>query len=734
MMELKQFQEDAVTSLVKRYNQQKDGSRDNYIVFKSPTGSGKTIMMGEFLRRIITNNDDGNTCFIWVAPRDLHNQSKAKIGRYLKDYAYSVLDKDSLTAAPFAPNDLFFFNWEGGIKKKDGVWDNILVRENETEVNLQDIMGKTRDDNRNVVIIVDESHHGFYAPRTQEFIDEIIHPNTVIMVSATPKGMPEGANSMNKVDVKFEDVVASGLIKKDVIINAGLENVTSNTTTDAILEASLSKQKELKKLNPVANPLVLVQLPNEKDKMSELDTTVKESVEQYLRERDITYDNGKLGVWLSGEKKNLDSISDFNSDVQVLIFKQAIALGWDCPRASVMAMFRENKSEAFQIQTVGRVMRMPEAKHYADDRLNSAYVYTALDQISISGDSESEKGYFNYHTMRITDIARNNNVSLPSVYLNRTDFHDFTSEHFKPILARRLLEYFDIDGTEMQDEARRKIENKLKVADADLQQGIVVNVIIKNLEEYDGTTSDVEQIKKGASHGEIEYVFEQAVRSWCLPYGVERSKAKIKNALYKVFNMGGITEKEVKRLIVCSTDNYDEMHNIVQKAKDEYEPIRKEVDGNKRERTENVFSVPTSDEVNESYERGNFTKYALTPCYVKYDSTQEREFAAHVDGLDSVVWWYKNGAKYGKYLGISYMDNDGNEQVFYPDFIIKTTEKVWVVDTKSGFTLNEAIDNGKAKGLDKWLKVNHCSGGIITKTIVWEVYDCVSEDWVELKI
>ena len=45
-----------------------------------------------------------------------------------------------------------------------------------------------------------------------------------------------------------------------------------------------------------------------------------------------------------------------------MIFKQAIALGWDCPRASHHVLFRQWKEETlvFSLQTLGRIMRMPE--------------------------------------------------------------------------------------------------------------------------------------------------------------------------------------------------------------------------------------------------------------------------------------------------------------------------------------------------------------------------------------
>jgi type III restriction enzyme len=47
-------------------------------------------------------------------------------------------------------------------------------------------------------------------------------------------------------------------------------------------------------------------------------------------------------------------------------------------------MFREIKSITFEIQTVGRIMRMPELKYYKNENLNKAYVYTNFGDINIS--------------------------------------------------------------------------------------------------------------------------------------------------------------------------------------------------------------------------------------------------------------------------------------------------------------------------------------------------------------
>lgn len=117
------------------------------------------------------------------------------------------------------------------------------------------------------------------------------------------------------------------------------------------------------------NPLIVVQLPNKSD-------VLLESIETYLFSQGITYENNQLAVWLSDKKQNLESISENNAESIVVIIKQAIATGWDCPRAHILVKLRDNMNETFEIQTIGRIRRMLEAKHYEDDLLDCYYLYT----------------------------------------------------------------------------------------------------------------------------------------------------------------------------------------------------------------------------------------------------------------------------------------------------------------------------------------------------------------------
>ena len=101
-----------------------------------------------------------------------------------------------------------------------------------------------------------------------------------------------------------------------------------------------------------------------------------ESVENYFESKGITYENNLLAVWLSDKKQNLEDIEEPDAQPIAVIIKQAVATGWDCPRAHILVKLRDNMSETFEIQTIGRIRRMPEATHYGSDLLDCCYLYT----------------------------------------------------------------------------------------------------------------------------------------------------------------------------------------------------------------------------------------------------------------------------------------------------------------------------------------------------------------------
>ena len=99
------------------------------------------------------------------------------------------------------------------------------------------------------------------------------------------------------------------------------------------------------------------------------------------------------------------------------MFKQAIALGWDCPRASILMIFRESKSFTFTIQTIGRIMRMPELRYYTNEsELNKGFIFTNLLNIMITEDYA--KDYLSlYESKRRSELYRN--IDVKSIYIKK---------------------------------------------------------------------------------------------------------------------------------------------------------------------------------------------------------------------------------------------------------------------------------------------------------------------------
>ena len=278
------------------------------------------------------------------------------------------------------------------------------------------------------------------------------------------------------IEVKFDEVVAEGMIKKEIIINEEFENlkIDDRSSDEIVIETALKKQEELVKLYKEAkveiNPLVLIQLPSQQQATSVLDKQKLETVQDILKDRhNITFANKKLAIWLSEDKQNLIGIEDIDNKVEVLIFKQAIALGWDCPRAQILVMFKEIKSVIFEIQTVGRIMRMPEAIHYDSEILNRAYIYTNLSEISIKQDSIDKKYFYKNIAHRKPEYK---NLDIPSIYLQRIDYGDLTLS-FRKLFMEEANKYFGIKEGDIFNTAYDKVKTKLDLDEKSLKNQLL---------------------------------------------------------------------------------------------------------------------------------------------------------------------------------------------------------------------------------------------------------------------
>ena len=322
--------------------------------------------------------------FIWLTVRKLHDQSKDKLERYYeRDRILTCSYFEDLEDRRIGENEILFINWDS-INKKD---INIYVKENEQDNNLNSIVNNTKEEDRVLVLIIDERlHHTASSEKSKELI-EIISPKITIEVSATPHLKDSGSAI---VKVPLTEVKDEEMIKTEISVNPEFLDlkIGAKSADELVIEQALKKRKELNEMYKIEgsniNPLILVQLPDKKEGL--LDK--KEEIVNTLKKFNVSEENGKLAVWFSEDKSDtLPNIEKNDNEVEVLMFKQAIALGWDCPRASILVIFRESKSFTFTIQTIGRIMRMPELRYYTNEsELNKGFIFTNLLNIMITED------------------------------------------------------------------------------------------------------------------------------------------------------------------------------------------------------------------------------------------------------------------------------------------------------------------------------------------------------------
>lgn len=756
MFALKPFQEKAVSVIKNEFlSLWKLPNQNIPLVFKSPTGSGKTIMLAQFLRDIVSDpRFEGNdVAFIWFSfSEESYQQSKKKLFDYYGGASeLDLLDLNDLSRGKLRKNDVFFINWQKiKGKSKDS---RKLRRENEYGISFDNFINDTHEDGRKIVVIIDEEHIGSDTELALEVVEGLIKPKITLRVSATPKWIPTRADVAGYYEVSRNEVIEAGLIKEKVIFQTedDLEqkSLQKFDQDELLLELAFNKRKEIldfyKKVKVDINPLVLIQLPNDDQATKEtLSTTKQDIVLEYLKRKGVK--DNEIATWLSKEKENLSDLEKINSPVSFLLFKQAAATGWDCPRASVLVMFREIKNPTFAIQTVGRILRMPLGTHFSYPELNLGYLYTNYKRNEVLAEyakSKTENRPATNHSFRKKGIEP---IQMESIFMARTDYNDLGDsfqETFKKVADKKL----DI----------KKLNLKPKVTN-----GLIVGV---EIDDYDNFTKEL--LEEGSSHDQemSRHDLERLYNLLCFKiiakqtdenrkFAPERSWGKLKNALnVYLLDKLKITRLELYKIIVNDLiDSASYLMPIIGDALLVYRPVR-DSEVNKKsaraKRTEKIEIPRDKISFNDLFEELSVKKSAMQPFWIEKNyagRTNEEEFINFLESTKNkdIEWWYKNGDSGSEYFSISYYNSDENkEKLFYPDWIIKTKNKVWIIDTKAGFTAESNDTKYKAEALQEWIKDKKgFAGGIAVKDINgWKInsnkeysYTSAMKGWDSFKI
>lgn len=720
MKELKLFQQKAVDRITIYSKDILDGNNIKTITLKSPTGSGKTFMMSQVINKITTVGEFKNydVCFLWICTGkgNLEEQSYKALTEYFDGYPICYLAENEFSGGKnkIEQNEVAILNWELiRSKDKQGNWTNDLMKDKETN-NFMNIIENTKEDNRKIIMIIDESHTSAKTDRAKELRDEIICPDLTIEMSATPPNFTEAMPHI----VESDDVIKEGLIKKEIIINENINKICDSETESEIvvLEAAYQKQKELKQIYENEkldiNPLVIIQLPNK-----EAGDRKKESIINFLKQKNITTENGKLAIWFTKEKINneQDLLKELNSPVEFLIFKQAIDTGWDCPRASVLVRFREIKSEPFEIQTVGRILRMPQGYHYNNEILNKGYIYTNIQSIEI------KKEEYNPNIIKSL-CSKKKNVkafTLNSYYKQRISYNDITAS-FYDVFEKSFCDFFNIKFGEFYniEENRKLVQKKLDIKNLSNDDEIILNETIEsNIIDTLKTIKDTDMSKFVLSENDKENYLDSILKSELGGFAPVRSLGIMKKALIgtleKYLNLKEFYKDFIIKIETIILNNKDTIKQLLNKAVEIYKPIKLEEEkkkaGNIKYWDKN-WTIPQTKNYNPNVFEKIETKLNLyEPCFVEINRrSSEKKFIEFIEKQKNVVWWWKNGSEHMREnFGIKCSD-DGTS--FQPDFIVMYKNgTIGIYDTKAEKAhLYDTKD--KAEALQKYIEEENKKG------------------------
>jgi type III restriction enzyme len=127
--------------------------------FKGSYGLRQNYNGRDWLEMLASERLDTSYSFIWISGNNLHKQSKEKLEKYLSLSRYTLSYLEDIQEGKFKENEIVFVNWHSLVKKdkKTGEFNNVFMRENESDRNLHSFVDRTKEEGREIILIVDES-------------------------------------------------------------------------------------------------------------------------------------------------------------------------------------------------------------------------------------------------------------------------------------------------------------------------------------------------------------------------------------------------------------------------------------------------------------------------------------------------------------------------------------------------------------------------------------------------
>jgi len=355
------------------------------ILLQAPTGSGKTLMLGRALEAV-RGQLSAKTVWFWFAPyAGLVTQTRsaltAQCGALRQRDVYA--DREASAARD---GDVFVQTWASvAVVKKES---RKVRTDKEASLSVDSMIAELRERGFRIGVVIDEAHLSFGsgAAATADFFLNVLSPDFTVLATATPNDAKlekferdAGLKVASRVTVSRDAVVKAGLNKIGLMVGVlrfkeddrALIDTEVATLTAGWSQHSFIKDKLTEKGIGVT-PLMLVQVEDRQEGKEDPVARVKE------RLIEIGVPEKAIAVHTSGEPDPAFHTLAYDPEIEVLVFKLAVATGFDAPRAWTLVSVRPSRGRDFGLQIVGRIMRvhpLVRRLHGTEPLLDRGYVF-----------------------------------------------------------------------------------------------------------------------------------------------------------------------------------------------------------------------------------------------------------------------------------------------------------------------------------------------------------------------
>jgi type III restriction enzyme len=716
-------------------------------VLKVPTGGGKTWLAVAAVSRIMGRYLDRNTGFVlWIVPNEaIYSQTlkhlkdrqhpyrqaldRAAAGRVRVMEKSDVLDardvetnlcvmllmlqssnrqdKESLKMFRDRGDVHGFFPPEGEQQAHTAMFQRVPNLDGYAGVFslVKDSLGNALRIIRPVVVL-DEGHRAV----SKLAFDTLygFNPCFVLELTATPQDVqPRGGRNPQQgryanvlVEVTGRELDREGMIKMPLNLDPRQGSDWKDTLHAAVkrLNALDSDARQLQAdTNRYIRPIMLVQVERTGKEQRESGRIHADDVKDWLLT--MGFDDAEIAIKTAeqndlSDPENQDLLSPTNR-VRVIITKQALQEGWDCPFAYVLCSLAASSNLSAMTQLVGRILRQPYAIKNDVASLDECHVIThhagTADVVGAIKDGLERDGlgdlvlHISQDDASVSDkvarkIDRRPSFAKTEIYLPKVMIVE-DSEARELDYETDVLSTIDWRSFDPTDIAARIPENA-QAAESQLQRIRFAD---------DGNAFSVDEATSEYSENlEFDAAYATRMISDLVPnpFVGREIIGRLIDALRvrgfddaKLGKLASLIVEELRKGLDAARNEMAEAHFKAEVNAGRIQ-FRLRPDGRNWRMP---FSIETTEPENARKLRhandGSLEKSLFAPVYENELNHDEREVAVYLDGAAALTWWHRNVAR------TQYGIQGWQKTKIYPDFIFAveskgTNRRITVLETK----------------------------------------------------